>query len=229
MLTPRQEKILNLIIKQHIKTAEPIGSNFLVEKAGLKVSPATVRNEMLDLDQKGYLIQPHTSAGRVPSEKGYNYYLKKNKSIKPKSRIKKKIRKQFLEDSKNTREGYKSLSKALSEITQQFVLTALAENDFYYTGLSFLFSKPEFSNQQFLINISEVIDHLDTQLQVLFRTTKTNQPQAMIGADNPIDVNLSLLVLKSSVGPLVAILGPMRMRYCRNFGLLEYCSDLLTS
>jgi len=77
ILTKRQEKILNVLIEEHTKTAEPIGSKFLAKKKGLDVSPATIRNELQKLTEMGYIYQPHTSAGRVPEEKALRYFLDK--------------------------------------------------------------------------------------------------------------------------------------------------------
>ena len=71
----RKRRVLEVIIDDYIATAEPVGSRALVRKYGLGVSPATIRNEMADLEELGYLEQPHTSAGRVPSDKGYRYYV----------------------------------------------------------------------------------------------------------------------------------------------------------
>lgn len=74
-LTERQRCILESIIKDYVSTAEPVGSRAVVKKHGLNISAATVRNEMADLEEMGYLEQPHTSAGRIPSEKGFRYYV----------------------------------------------------------------------------------------------------------------------------------------------------------
>ncbi|QMS85919.1 heat-inducible transcriptional repressor HrcA [Candidatus Xianfuyuplasma coldseepsis] len=73
MLTERQEMVLKLIIEEYIKTAEPIGSRTLSKI--LEFSPATIRNEMADLEDLGYIEKTHTSSGRVPSDKGYHYYI----------------------------------------------------------------------------------------------------------------------------------------------------------
>ena len=75
-LTERQKLILALVIRDYIETAQPIGSLHLVEHYGLDKSPATVRNELLALTDLGYLRQPHTSAGRVPTEEGYRYFVR---------------------------------------------------------------------------------------------------------------------------------------------------------
>ncbi|HRY12141.1 MAG TPA: heat-inducible transcriptional repressor HrcA [Syntrophomonadaceae bacterium] len=74
-LSERQRRILESIIKDYVSTAEPVGSRAVVKKHGLKISAATVRNEMADLEEMGYLEQPHTSAGRIPSEEGFRYYV----------------------------------------------------------------------------------------------------------------------------------------------------------
>ena len=74
-LTSRQKKILSLIIHEYIRSAEPVGSRYLVERFGLDFSPATLRNEMAALTESGYLRQPHTSAGRVPTEEGYRFFV----------------------------------------------------------------------------------------------------------------------------------------------------------
>jgi len=71
----RKQKVLEAIIKDYVATAEPVGSRTIARKYGLGVSPATIRNEMADLEEMGLIEQPHTSAGRIPSQRGYRYYV----------------------------------------------------------------------------------------------------------------------------------------------------------
>lgn len=75
MLTTRQASILELVIREYVDTAVPVASKTLRQRYGLSVSPATIRNEFAELEEQGYLQQPHTSAGRVPTEKGYRYFV----------------------------------------------------------------------------------------------------------------------------------------------------------
>jgi heat-inducible transcriptional repressor len=75
MLTDRRARILQLVIREYVDSAVPVGSETLVRKYGLRVSPATIRHEMVSLEDEGYLLQPHTSAGRIPSDKGYRCYV----------------------------------------------------------------------------------------------------------------------------------------------------------
>lgn len=74
MITDRQEKILNALIREYICTAEPVGSLDLKKAANLSVSPATIRNDFQELTRAGYIKQPHTSAGRIPTKKAYKYF-----------------------------------------------------------------------------------------------------------------------------------------------------------
>src|SRR6478672_5245461 len=74
-LSERQRAILRLLIEQYVATARPVASEVLAANTGLAVSPATIRNAMADLERGGYIVQPHTSAGRVPSDKGYRYFV----------------------------------------------------------------------------------------------------------------------------------------------------------
>lgn len=74
-ISERKKKILAAVVDEYIASAEPVGSKLIAEKAGLNVSSATIRNELADLTELGYLEQPHTSAGRVPTAKGYRLYV----------------------------------------------------------------------------------------------------------------------------------------------------------
>lgn len=79
----RKKQILSAIVESYIRTGEPVGSKALIQEAGLKVSSATVRNDMADLTERGYIVQPHTSAGRIPTQLGYRYYVDNALKIKP--------------------------------------------------------------------------------------------------------------------------------------------------
>ena len=75
MISDRQEKILELLIKEYIDSARPVSSDMLKKRLHLDISPATIRNELQELMEAGYVAQPHTSAGRVPTEKGYRFFV----------------------------------------------------------------------------------------------------------------------------------------------------------
>jgi len=120
-LDPRKEKILQVVTDDYIESAEPVGSRTIARKHNLGLSPATIRNEMADLEESGYLKQPHTSAGRIPSHRGYRYYV--NILMEQKQLTNDElafIKGEF--DPKNKPAGYESIlqrtAKIVSEITK---------------------------------------------------------------------------------------------------------------
>src|ERR1041384_6472501 len=97
MLSERRLQVLRAIVEDYVATEEPVGSKALVERHGLGVSPATVRNDMAALEDEGYIAQPHTSAGRVPTDKGYRLFVDRLSTIKPWSGAHPRASEQFLD------------------------------------------------------------------------------------------------------------------------------------
>ena len=98
MLSDRMGRILQAVVREYVDSASPVGSATVVRKYGVKASPATIRNEMVRLEEEGYLAQPHTSAGRIPSDKGYRYYVETlMEEEEPPDELKHTIRHQFLQ------------------------------------------------------------------------------------------------------------------------------------
>ena len=83
MLDERKLEVLRAIVEDYVSTSEPVGSKSLVERHNLGVSPATIRNDMAVLEEEGYITQPHTSAGRIPTDKGYRLFVDRLATIKP--------------------------------------------------------------------------------------------------------------------------------------------------
>ena len=104
-MNARQEKILSTVIEEYTQTAVPVGSQVLVGKYKFKVSPATIRNDMMALEELGYLHQPHISAGRIPTDKGYRYFVEEVMKDKELSKDEQhKLQKEFLKlKAQNTR------------------------------------------------------------------------------------------------------------------------------
>ena len=114
-LTERSQKILEAIIEEYIATAQPVGSKALTLNLGIKLSPASVRNVMAELEELGYLTSPHTSAGRIPTEKGYRFYVDSllhisDLDIRQKDQIELKYRQQGLQMADMLREASRTLS-----------------------------------------------------------------------------------------------------------------------
>jgi len=222
----RQELILKTIIKEYIKTVAPIGSEGLVEKYNLDISSATVRNEMAELEEAGFIVQPHTSAGRIPTEKAYNFYLE-NLSEKKLSDAEAKLFKEALE--KKEEMNFKQAAKLMAKISDNAIFWAMHKHNLYYTGISNLLHQPEFSEADMVYDISGLIDRLDEIIGGVFNDLKFG-PQVMIGSKNPFGAYCSAVVAKYRLGSnvgLVGVLGPMRMNYEKNLALVKFINDIL--
>jgi len=218
--------ILNTIIKEHIKTGAPVGSGVLVDKYRLDISPATVRNEMAELEEEDFIIQPHTSAGRVPTEKAYNLYLS---SLKEKQLAEKEaeVLKRALRG--NDEASFKQTAKEMAKISGQAIFWAFHKNNLYYTGISNLFSQPEFSEPNLIYNISAIIDRMDEIIDDIFSEVK--ETEVLLGSANPFGDSCSTIFSKyrrSGKTGLFGILGPMRMDYEKNLALVKYVAQRIT-
>lgn len=210
----RAEKLLRAIIDFYIKNAHPVGSQFLSEHEDLAVSSATIRNEMLALEKLGFIFQPHTSAGRIPTLAGYQYYLDNLLNIEALSEQEvKELKTAYKEDAR-------ALAKVLAEKTNLAVILAFDANDLYFTGLFNLFSQPEFADYKMMLSMSQVIDSLEKAMASIFY--QIDKPKILLGEDNPFAQMCSVAVTPLNGEPkrLLAILGPARMDYNRILSLL---------
>jgi heat-inducible transcriptional repressor len=124
-LTPRKKQILRAIVDAHINCGEPVGSKYLSRDVNISASPATIRNEMAELEEMGYLVQPHTSAGRVPSERGYRFYVEN-------------LVRQYTETKHEIDEINEKLRYKLTEMDQILAEAShLASSFTDYTGIAF--------------------------------------------------------------------------------------------
>lgn len=221
----RKQQLLTYIITEHIKTAEPVGSSLIAEKYMKDVSSPTVRNEMQELEREGLITQPHTSAGRIPTEQGYRNYIE---NLGPKD-ISEKHRHEIDEVrriSKDPLEKVKNVAKKAADISDSAAVVAFSKHDVYYTGISNLFSKPEFSHQNIVVDMSEVIDHLD-EVMASLSDRLDDDIAVLLGSDNPFGPECGSVLSKSRSGMVFGLLGPLRMDYEKNIGLVRYIKNLL--
>lgn len=227
-ISERKELILLTLIKEYIKTAQPISSGFLVEKYKLGISSATARNEMADLEDLGYIFQPHTSAGRIPTEKAYRYYVE-NHVINKKN--KETDFKNLKNDLTNSEEDLKKIAKSMADISKNAVFWAFHKNNLYYTGISNLFTQPEFRQSEIICDVSVIIDRMEEIIADIFDDLNDGQ-DIYIGEKNPFGNFLSTVLLKynynNQVG-VVGVLGPMRMDYEKNLSLINFLKQRLSN
>ena len=176
--TERNERILLDIVEQYIETAELVSSQQLLVAYKYNLSSATLRNIMVSLDEAGYLIQPHTSAGRMPTAKAYRFYVDKVRlgaqRFPKKRKTEKGVSGSFQKDLKRTMnksfdETARMLSQQLADLTRSMAFVGiLGVNHFYREGLGHLLNEPEFLNAQNIRNLVEYADSLGRRLDKLY-------------------------------------------------------------
>ena len=122
MLDDRKLDVLRAIIEDYVRSREPVGSKALVERHGLGVSPATVRNDMAVLEEEGFIAQPHTSAGRIPTDKGYRLFVDRLTSLKPLTGAEKRAIATFLEGAVDLDDVVHRSVRLLAQLTQQVAI-----------------------------------------------------------------------------------------------------------
>jgi heat-inducible transcriptional repressor len=215
-MTDRQQKILSAIVEQYAEVASPVGSSLLAKV--FNVSSATIRAEMAELERLGYITQPHTSAGRVPTDKGYRLYVNKlinsPQEALPERRTERALatRVQMGGVPENT---IRSAVDTLVELTQNLAIATIG-NQLYMSGLSNLFGQPEFINGLQVQQVASLLDNLEPWL----REAAPNEPLSVyIGAENPIGraAGCSLIISRFrspfSDRSYIGTLGPTRQSY----------------
>lgn len=226
-MTERQEAILMFVIESYIDTVEPIGSSFLSEKSSLDVSGATIRNELRALEEMGYLTHPHTSAGRIPTELGYKYYVEHLNLEEEVSNETQNLLHSSLVVSQDPKEKIKAFAKFSAELAGNAVIVSFGRNSLYYTGISNLFSQPEFQNYAYTLNVSAVFDECENRISEVYEHIAKNQIKIFIGSENPFGKECSAIVTRFGSEQLFILLGPMRMRYKNNIKLISKFHDLM--
>lgn len=228
-MDPRKETILQAIVEEYIRTAEPVGSKVLADRYGLDVSPATVRSEMAALEEEEFIRQPHTSAGRVPTEKGYSYYI--TRFVKPsvKKEPSRALRRAAL-SSHSQEETLHALANALMHLSGDMAIASFGGDRAYYTGVSQLAAKPDFQRLELLQSLTSLLDRFDEITGTVMQNL-AEEPEVMIGQSNPFGQETAAVVVKCRLPngriALLGLVGPMRMDYRKNLGLIEQVVDIL--
>ena len=221
MKDAQQEAILTAIIEEHIQTGFPVGSAILAEKYNLDISPATIRQRMTDLESDEYIFQPHTSAGRVPSAKAYDFYLE----TLPDTGAPKTIQDQFNNIITNkTEESLRLVAKELAQISGLAVFWAFWKRNLYYTGVSNLLHQPEFSQMSRVYDVSAVIDEMDEIIDRSFTEIGVGV-NVLVGPKSPFGAFTGAILAKYKTdrgGGLFGIIGPLRMDYKKNIPIIKY-------
>src|SRR5579863_6415482 len=214
-MTDRQQQLLSAIIEQYAEVASPVGSSLLAKV--FHVSSATIRAEMAELERGGYIMQPHTSAGRVPTDKGYRFYvnnLSEEKATVPGAGAERALSARVSGGGLPER-TIRNAVDTLVELTHNLGIATIG-NQLYMSGLSNLFGQPEFMQAGQVRQVAQLLDNLEPWL----REAAPNEPLSVyIGSENPIgrSAGCSLIISKFQ-GPFsdqsyIGVLGPTRQSY----------------
>ncbi|MBP6889477.1 MAG: hypothetical protein KBC83_04610 [Candidatus Moranbacteria bacterium] len=235
-MNTRQRQILSAVVELYTKTALPVGSQVLIDRFQFPVSSATLRNDMVALEEEGYLYQPHVSAGRIPTDAGYRFYVEEMMGDEDLSREdQRRLQKELLMmKAKQARLG-RSTTKLLSALSGNLAVSGLLHTDeFYDFGIGGLMDNPEFQGMDELCRLVETLDSLDEKLDIIFAKISDGETHIFIGDENPVKeiANCSMVVApyqtKEGKG-ILAIIGPKRMDYAKNKSLIEYMKKILGS
>ena len=228
-MTERQSQILRAVIEQYAEVASPVGSSLLAKVFG--VSSATIRAEMAELEKLGLITQPHTSAGRIPTDKGYRYYVN-HVSDSPETAVERRAERALaarVEGGGVPERTIRNTVDTLVELTHNLGLATIG-NQLYMSGLSNLFGQPEFSTGAQAREVARLLDNLEPWLH----EAAPNKPLSVyIGAENPIGRNSGCsLIISRFRSPYrdrsyIGVLGPTRQSYRGTMGLVQRAGQAL--
>lgn len=233
-MTDRQREILAAIIEQHAEIAAPVGSVMLAKLFG--VSSATIRSEMVRLEELGMIEQPHTSAGRIPTDAGYRFYVNSLNEVhanEPQSLLPDRSAR-AIEARVNTHgdradRAIRSAVDSLVELTQNLGIATIGD-ELYMSGIGNLFSQPEFLQGDHGQAVARLLDNLEPWL----REAAPNEPlNVYIGAENPIGkTSGATLIISRFRSPYsdhsyIGVLGPTRQSYDKVMRLVRHAGAML--
>lgn len=232
-ISERQRQILCQIIEEYAETASPVGSVTMAKLFG--VSPATIRSEMARLESFGLIAQPHTSAGRVPTDAGYRYYVNYLSEISEAQREQSSVERGVhvlsvrVNSQSRADAAIKGAVDSLVELTGNLGLATIS-GQLYLAGISKLFTQPEFVDVNRVQAVAKLLDNLEPWL----REASPGEPlNIFIGHENPIgktsDVSLIISKFRSpfSDKSYIGVLGPTRQNYARVMSLVRYAGNML--
>lgn len=230
MITDRQQRILQAIVEQYAEVASPVGSSLLAKV--FDVSSATIRSEMAELEKLDLIKQPHTSAGRIPTDKGYRYYVNNIAADAPESPAERRAEKALATRVGGGGESERIIKNAvdtLVELTHNLGIATIGDQ-LYMSGLSNLFGQPEFINGGQVREVARLLDNLEPWLI----EAAPNEPLSVyIGQENPIgrSAGCSLIVSRFrsnySDRSYIGVLGPTRQSYRDVMALVRRTGEAL--
>ncbi|MBU1151885.1 hypothetical protein KJ632_03620 [Patescibacteria group bacterium] len=236
MSEDRKKQVLNAIVKHFIQTAEPVGSNTILISYKFHVSPATIRNDMMNLEREGFIFQPHTSAGRIPTDKGYRMFVDEmtdhEAARKEATKALQKIQGEY--KSQKVREHLYDAVSLLTRATKLVSFATTPDNPrTFFLGMSNVLREPEFIQEPVRASeVIEVLERSDNFISTLAELEIGETPSAFIGEENILEQIQSCSIIvckyhKEGFEGYLGVVGPKRMNYPFNMALIEEIKKLL--
>lgn len=228
-MTERQARILAAIVEQYAEVASPVGSQLLARV--FNVSSATIRAEMAELERLGFIHQPHTSAGRVPTDRGYRWYVNNLTEGGVSENVERNARAldtRVLGAGEPT-QAIKSAVDSLVQITGNLGIGTIG-NQLYMSGLANLFAQPEFVGSDMVRDVAYLLDNLEPWLREAAPNEALN---VYIGQENPIGKTsgCSLIISRFrspySDNSYIGVVGPTRQSYRSVMSLVSHAGRAL--
>lgn len=233
----RKELILGVIVKRYIDSAKPVSSSEIANDFKVKVSTATIRNEMKELEDDGFISQPYTSAGRIPTDKGYRYFVDTLMREKELNRNEQReLQTELLKLKAQNNRMAKSMAKMLSHMSSNLALSGIVDSESVWDfGMSELLRNPEFKESDKVCQVVELLEYIDENVERLSSQVHDKSIEIYIGNENPLtkiescSMILSGIEFPSGEKGIVAVVGPTRMKYSKNISLVKYIKKMLGS
>lgn len=244
-LPARQRDVLHAVIREHIATARPVASVALVRRYRLDVSPATVRSELAALEQLGLLTHPHTSAGRIPTDLGYRYFIE---SVMPHADLRAEERvtvsHQFRQAPLDVAERLRLAASTLARLTAEAALAtydraleatqATWTREIHYEGIERILEQPELAVRERVRDVMHLLHDRVRLAEVL--PERLGEGEVLVGIGHELGLEplrpFSLVIGRygSHEAPLgyVGVVGPTRMDYQRTIGAVRYVGALMS-
>jgi heat-inducible transcriptional repressor len=234
-LSDRQRELLKAIVELHVKTGESVGSETVEKEANLGVSPATIRNEMVKLTEQGYLKQPHTSAGRVPTSMGLRTYIQqlmKEKEMPVSAEVQMKQNLWNLRHKEN-----QLLKEAVRNLAGRLQMLSLAINedeDLFYAGAAHILDWPEFEDIDVTRFVLSLFDEYPTLKEIIGKAQGIDPMHIMFGEDMgyehlmPTGFVFCRYEGRSERGGIIGVLGPARMNFPVVLPYVRYTSNVIS-
>lgn len=231
----RKDTILEIVVDKYIQTATPVSSGYIAQEFHLDLSPATIRNILADLEEEGYLMHPHTSAGRMPTELGYRYYVDHlMHEINLLEEEKTRIRQEYNKEVKDLETLLDKTTQVLSDVTQYTTIISVDGwgNKIFCRGTSHVIGYPDINDLNKIKSIIRTLEEKEWIVEVINRNIE-ERVKIFIGHETACEEmdHCSLVISRYQVpqglSGRIAVLGPTCMNYERVVSALDYFAGLM--